>query len=75
MPLLTITAKACGQLLDPIGHMRANDTLGHALEANADKARACAAYKVVRQAWSKASPRSITAEDARARATALACAD
>ena len=66
-------AKSCHALVIPFEHTRASDALGQALEATGDKPGACAAYKVVLDRWGKAKPRSVTADHARARSTALGC--
>jgi serine/threonine-protein kinase len=48
--------------------------LGLAREQKGDKDGACAAYAKVLAPWGKARPRSVTADQARARARALGCA-
>jgi eukaryotic-like serine/threonine-protein kinase len=48
-------------------------SLGQALEQTGDKDGACAAYANVLEHWGNGSPRSITAEKARARAQGLSC--
>ncbi len=73
--LLGIAAGSCRGLLDPIAHTRANDALGRAREAIGDTAGACAAYKVVRDRWGKANPKSVTAEHARAQSKSMGCGD
>jgi serine/threonine-protein kinase len=60
-------------LFDPFGNTRGWLDLGAALEAKADRAGACDAYRMVVDRWGQARPRSVTAEHARARAVALAC--
>ena len=55
-------------------YLRTNLFLGEALEATGDKAGACVAYGVVTERWKNAKPRSVTLEEARARAKALGCA-
>jgi eukaryotic-like serine/threonine-protein kinase len=47
--------------------------LGKAFEAKGDKQGACAAYKVLLDRWGKAKPRSVSADEARARSKALGC--
>jgi serine/threonine-protein kinase len=63
----------CTLLSEPIGHTRAQLELGLALEAQGDRAGACAAYAVPIARWGHAKPRSVTAEQARARAAAIGC--
>jgi serine/threonine-protein kinase len=63
----------CTLLGEPIAHTRASLDLGLALEAQGDRAGACAAYKVPVARWGHAKPRSVTAEQARAHAAALGC--
>lgn len=53
--------------------VRASRDLGRALEATGDREGACAAYQRVVDRWGDAAPRSVTADDARARRAALAC--
>jgi len=55
--------------------IRAAFDLGQAREALGDKAAACAAYSRVLARWGHATPRSITAEKARTRSTALRCTE
>lgn len=66
-------AKSCRVLELPIEHTRAHLWLGLAREAKGDKAGACAAYRVVRERWGKAKPRSVTAEKAAERMRAAGC--
>ena len=63
----------CTVLFDPFGNTRGWLDLGSALEAKGDRAGACEAYRVVMDRWGHARPRSVTAERARARTTALGC--
>jgi serine/threonine-protein kinase len=63
----------CTLLSEPIAHTRASLELGLALEAQGDRAGACAAYQVPIARWGHAKPRSTTAEQARARSAALGC--
>jgi serine/threonine-protein kinase len=58
----------------PMEHTRAHYLLGTALEAKGDVAGACAAYRVVKERWGAAKPRSITLDAATARLAALHCA-
>jgi serine/threonine-protein kinase len=73
LPLLRTAAASCSALQAPIDHTRANLYLGQALERTGDATGACAAYKIVLARWGKASPRSVTADQARARVAALRC--
>jgi serine/threonine-protein kinase len=66
-------AKSCRVLEVPVEHTRAHLWLGLAREAKGDKAGACAAYRVVRERWGKAKPRSVTAEKAAERMRAAGC--
>jgi serine/threonine protein kinase/Flp pilus assembly protein TadD len=63
----------CRVLTLPVEHTRAHLWLGLAREASGDKEGACAAYRVVRDRWGKAKPRSVTAEKAGERQRALGC--
>jgi serine/threonine protein kinase len=74
IPYLKRAVDNCTAPLEPAVHMHAALNLGQALEATGDKAGACAAFKVVVDRWGNAKPRSVTAEKARERAKALACA-
>jgi eukaryotic-like serine/threonine-protein kinase len=66
-------AASCLALELPVDHTRAHLWLGRAREAKGDTAGACAAYAVVLGRWGKATPRSVSADEARARTKALAC--
>ncbi|HEY8089224.1 MAG TPA: protein kinase, partial [Polyangiaceae bacterium] len=66
-------AKACTLLADPFGTIHGFADLGAAEEARGAKAEACDAYRSVLDRWGHARPRSITAERARDRMTALGC--
>jgi serine/threonine-protein kinase len=66
-------AKSCRVLELPVEHTRAHLWLGMAREAKGDKPGACAAYRVVRDRWGKAKPRSVTAEKAAERMRAAGC--
>jgi tetratricopeptide (TPR) repeat protein len=66
-------AATCVSLYDPILHTHALFALGLAREAKGRRDEACAAYRAVIDRWGSAKPRSITADKARARATALGC--
>jgi serine/threonine-protein kinase len=73
LPYLERAAHGCGALESPIEHTRAQLALGEALASNGRHDEACAAWNVVRSRWGMARPRSVTAEDARARAAAEGC--
>ncbi len=73
MPWLERAAKTCRALELPVEHTRAALWLGAAREAKGDKEGACAAYRVVRDRWGKAKPRSVTAEKAAERLRGLGC--
>jgi serine/threonine-protein kinase len=66
-------ARTCRVLEHPVDHTRAHLWLGMAREAKQDKAGACAEYRVVRERWGKAKPRSVTAERASERMRAAGC--
>lgn len=72
--ILEAATKTCDALVIPFEHTRAWLELGLTKEAKRDTAGACAAYAVVIERWGKANPRSVTADEARARRRALACA-
>jgi serine/threonine protein kinase/tetratricopeptide (TPR) repeat protein len=74
LPMLGRAARTCLAIELPIAHTRAQFELGAALEAKGDHAGACAAYAVVLARWGHANPKSVTAESAKSRARALACA-
>jgi serine/threonine-protein kinase len=65
--------RTCRALELPVDHTRAHLWLGAAREARSDKEGACAAYRVVRDRWGKAKPRSVTGEKAIERIKALGC--
>jgi serine/threonine-protein kinase len=73
LPGLEQGAAACLCLMRPVEHVRMLWRLGVAREANGDVAGACAAYGKVLSRWGAAKPRSVTAEQARARVSALGC--
>jgi tetratricopeptide (TPR) repeat protein len=54
-------------------HVHAELVLGQALEAEGEKAKACAAYRVVEARWKEAKPRSVSLEKAMERIRALGC--
>jgi serine/threonine-protein kinase len=66
-------AKACRGLFHPFTHVRARLWLGQALEAKGDTAGACDAYGFVVERWGAAKPKSVTAEAAKKRISALHC--
>jgi serine/threonine-protein kinase len=57
----------------PFKHTRAALTLGDVWKAKGEKTQACSAYRVVLDRWGHARPHSVTADEARTRATALGC--
>ena len=65
--------RKCSVLPRPLHHVRALATLGDARAAKGDIAGACAAYGAVLARWGEATPRSVTAEHARAERAALGC--
>jgi tetratricopeptide (TPR) repeat protein len=73
VPFLERAAHRCDGFLAPVAQVRATAQLGRALEVTGDRAGACAAYQRVLDRWG-ATARSVTARDARLRATALGCA-
>jgi serine/threonine-protein kinase len=73
LPYLRRAAQGCNGLDDPFGYVRAAVPLGEALEKTGDREGACRAYQGVIDQWGKATPRSVTAEQARARAKAAGC--
>jgi eukaryotic-like serine/threonine-protein kinase len=73
LPLLERGAASCQALELPYPHARTLLWVGQAREANGDTAGACRAYSSVLDRWGKAKPKSITADEARARMNALHC--
>ncbi len=73
LPYLTRAAASCVAFRHPFVHARATMELGQALEEKGETAGACDAYAKVVARWGNAKPRSVSAEKARARRTALAC--
>ena len=73
LPALTRAATSCYALRFPVEQMRAVRDLGVAREATGDRSGACEAFRQVVERWGRATPRSLTAEDARARMRALGC--
>jgi len=74
LPYLKRAVAACMDFDAVYEHTRAALDLGQALEATGDKPGACVAYKRVLDRWGNAKPRSVTADLARTRVKALACA-
>ena len=83
IPLLRGEEAWCGEVPDTMApvsidtqvvRMRCHLLLGQMLEQNSDRVGACAEYAAVLSRWGNAKPRSVTAEKARARSKALACA-
>ncbi len=78
--LLRPAARVC-EVYSPIfgtdylfARVHARFDLGEALAASGDTAGACASYAQVVEQWGNATPRSVTAEKAKARQSALHCA-
>jgi serine/threonine-protein kinase len=63
-----------GRCTYDMSRVQAQLGLGQALEARGDKPGACASYAQVLARWGRAKPRSVTADEARARSRALGCA-
>ncbi len=73
---LRAAVASCTSLDNPVAYVRAWHDLGVALaarDAAGNRAAACDAYGQVLARWGHAKPRSITADDARARSKALGC--
>jgi serine/threonine-protein kinase len=73
LAVLRPLAHSCRALEGPIEQTRGIDLLGRALEEKGDVKGACAEYAEVVARWGNAKPKSITAEHARGRMTALKC--
>jgi serine/threonine-protein kinase len=71
--LLSRTAGNCMVLDQPFEVVRANLELGELYEQAGDTASACARFAKVLDRWGSASPRSVTADEARAHAAKLGC--
>ena len=65
LPLLRRAAASCRLLDDPLRRVHFELELGQALRASGDEAGACAQFNDVVRRWGDASPRSVTAEQAR----------
>jgi len=74
LPALRRGAASCLVLDFPVDHERTTLALGQALESAKDVDGACLAYRTIVDRWGAARPRSVTAERARERQRALACA-
>jgi serine/threonine-protein kinase len=74
LPWLNRAAHICfSHRGDPFAQMRARLEFGQALEQKGDAKGACAAYGLITAQWGKATPRSVTAEQAKQRMKALRC--
>ncbi len=73
LPYLRRATQSCLALDHPFEHTQAHLLLGQALTDASALDEACAAYSVVLSRWGSANPRSVTAERARALASALGC--
>lgn len=65
--------QSCAALQFPFEQTRAFLWLGQAKESKGDTKGACGAYRVVLDRWGQAKPKSVSAEHARARVSALGC--
>jgi serine/threonine-protein kinase len=74
IPFLRRSVGNCFLLEDPFKHVHAQLDLGRALDRTGDVAGACEQYGAVLARWGHARPRSVTADEARARAKSLGCA-
>jgi serine/threonine-protein kinase len=70
---LDSAAHSCEALLEPFDHTHSILALATALEQTGDIDRACAAYARVLQRWGHAKPRSVSADEAKLRWSALRC--
>ncbi|WP_437680956.1 protein kinase domain-containing protein [Sorangium sp. So ce131] len=73
LPALRRAVTTCDVLDWPVRYVRSFWFLGQALERTGNVSGACEAYTRVIERWGNASPRSVTAEQARARARAIGC--
>ncbi len=74
VPLLRAAAATCSALPAPLEHTHAHLHFAQALEKTHDVAGACAEYQIVLDRWGAAKPKSVSADLARARRSALGCA-
>ena len=74
VPLLRAAAATCSALPAPLEHTQAHLHFAQALEKTQDVAGACAEYQIVLDRWGAAKPKSVSADLARARRSALGCA-
>jgi len=65
--------QSCATLQFPFEQTRAFLWLGQAKESKGDTKGACGAYQVVLDRWGQAKPKSVSADQARARVSALGC--
>ena len=65
--------QSCSTLRFPFEQTRAYLWLGQAKESKGDTKGACGAYQVVLDRWGHAKPKSVSADQARARVSALGC--
>ena len=70
---LRMRSRFCDRLQHLINTTWARDAYAQALEAKGDTAGACTEYGTVLDLWGHATPRSVTADHARARTKALGC--
>ncbi len=73
LPHLELTEDACFSMEAPREVRRNSYFLGLAREAKGDVPGACRAYAALLSHWGKAKPKSVTADLAKARVTALKC--
>lgn len=73
IPFLRRSSANCFLLDEPFMHLHAQLDLGRALDGTGDVAGACEQYSAVLARWGHAKPRSVTADEARARAKSLGC--
>ena len=73
IPFLERAANACSTRKHPFAIPKARYFLGLALEQTGNVKGACQAYRHLLDVWGTAKPRSVTAELARGRASALHC--
>jgi len=73
LPYLRHAVASCEVLADPFEYVGAQLDLGGALEQTGDAKGACDAYGAVLARWARATPRSVSAEAARAGMKRLGC--